>query len=163
MSELIQALSELKNTELIFTMPNADTEGRVLIEMIEKFVSSNPNAHCYTSLGQLRYFSTLAIVDGVVGNSSSSLAEVPTFRRGTINIGDRQLGRLKATSVIDCEPNKISISNLLKKLYSKSFQQELNNTINHYGEGGSVEKIIKIIKSVSLNDLIKKRFFNIEF
>ena len=102
MEELLGALSDLTNTNLIFTMPNADTDGRVLIQMIEEFCSKNTNAHCFTSLGQLRYFSAINYIDGVVGNSSSGLAEVPSFKKATINIGDRQKGRLKADSVIDC-------------------------------------------------------------
>jgi len=93
MAELLAALAELKDTQLIFTMPNADTDGRALIKMVQQFVAEHPNARAYTSLGQLRYLSCAAQVDGVVGNSSSGLAEVPSFKKGTINIGDRQRGR----------------------------------------------------------------------
>ena len=98
MAQLLLALAELEDTQLIFTMPNADTGGRVLIRMVEEFVAQHTNARAYTSLGQLRYLSCISHVDGVVGNSSSGLAEVPSFRKGTINIGDRQRGRLQATS-----------------------------------------------------------------
>lgn len=97
MQELLNALSEQQETGLIFTMPNADTEGRVLIDMIKGFVSQNPEfAIAHTSLGQHRYYSCMAHVDAVIGNSSSGLAEAPSFKTATINIGDRQRGRLQA-------------------------------------------------------------------
>jgi GDP/UDP-N,N'-diacetylbacillosamine 2-epimerase (hydrolysing) len=102
MEALLAALVQLEDTQLIFTMPNADTDGRTLIKMVEQFASQHANAHAFTSLGQLRYLSCIAQVDGVVGNSSSGLAEVPSFKKGTINIGDRQRGRLQATSIINC-------------------------------------------------------------
>jgi GDP/UDP-N,N'-diacetylbacillosamine 2-epimerase (hydrolysing) len=106
MKELLAALELLEDTHLIFTMPNADTDGRVIVEMINKFVASHSNAQAYVSLGQLRYLSCIKYVDGVVGNSSSGLTEVPSFAKGTINVGDRQRGRLKAESVIDCDPEQ---------------------------------------------------------
>ena len=162
MDELLGALSELHNTNLIFTMPNADTDGRVLIQIIEEFCSKNTNAHCFTSLGQLRYFSVINYIDGVVGNSSSGLAEVPSYKKATVNIGDRQKGRLKAESVIDCEPTKESIKKAISELYSEKFQKQLSSTINPYGDGGSVAKIIEVLKTVSLENLIKKAFFNVK-
>ena len=107
MKELLTALKLQERTKLILTMPNADTEGRVLFGMIEEFVRQNPErAKAFTSLGQLRYLSCLQHVDAVIGNSSSGLAEAPSFRIGTVNIGDRQQGRLKAESVIDCNPEQ---------------------------------------------------------
>jgi GDP/UDP-N,N'-diacetylbacillosamine 2-epimerase (hydrolysing) len=130
--------------------------------MIEEFCSKNTNAHCFTSLGQLRYFSAINYIDGVVGNSSSGLAEVPSFKKATINIGDRQKGRLKADSVIDCEPTKDSIKKAISASYTEQFQKQLISTTNPYGDGGSVEKIIEALKSVSFENLIKKKFFNIK-
>jgi len=161
MTELLDALSELKDTQLIFTMPNADTDGRVLMKMVEEFTSKFSNARAYTSLGQLRYLSCIAHVDGVVGNSSSGLAEVPSFRKGTINIGDRQRGRLRAESVIDCEPTRSDIAEALEKLYSPDFQSVAGRVINPYGEGGASEKVVGIIKNHSLNGLVKKTFYDL--
>ena len=109
MEEILAALDRLPDTRLIFTLPNADTEGRVLIEQIQAFVASRPHARAYVSLGHVRYLSCLRHVDGVVGKSSSGLTEAPSFRKGTINIGDRQLGRIKAGSVIDCPPERAAI------------------------------------------------------
>jgi GDP/UDP-N,N'-diacetylbacillosamine 2-epimerase (hydrolysing) len=160
MEELLAALAELKNTQLIFTLPNADTDGRALMKMVEQFVAQHPNARAYTSLGQLRYLSCIAQVDGVVGNSSSGLAEVPSFKKGTINIGDRQRGRLQAASVINCEPSRQSIEAALKRLYFADFQVSLSQVLNPYGEGGASEKIIASIKSAALEDVLKKRFYD---
>lgn len=161
MAELLAALSELNDTQLIFTLPNADTDGRELIKLVEQFTKKYTNARAYTSLGQLRYLSCIAQVDGVVGNSSSGLLEVPSFKKATINIGDRQRGRMQAESVINCEPTKQSINNALEKMYSEDFQSCLSKIKNPYGEGGASEKIITTIKSIVLNKLLKKRFYDI--
>jgi GDP/UDP-N,N'-diacetylbacillosamine 2-epimerase (hydrolysing) len=158
MKELLAALEALENTHLIFTMPNADTHGRVLFEMIEQFVNRHPNARSYTSLGQLRYLSCVKHVDGVVGNSSSGLAEVPSFAKGTINIGDRQRGRLKAESVIDCAPEQKSIAAAIQRLYSKDFKSVLETVKNPYGEGGASEEIVRILKDIKLESILKKSF-----
>ena len=163
MTELLAALETLEDTHLIFTMPNADTHGRVLIEMIDQFVAKHPNARSYTSLGQLKYLSCVRHVDGVVGNSSSGLLEVPSFAKGTINIGDRQRGRLKADSVVDCDPHRKSITKALKHLYSDRFLKKLQYVHNHYGEGGASKKIVKILQDHSLESILKKPFHNLDF
>lgn len=161
MESLLAALATLKDTQLIFTLPNADTDGRALIEMVQNFVKQHTNARAYTSLGQLRYLSCIAQVDGVLGNSSSGLAEVPSFRKGTINIGDRQRGRLQADSVINCEPTQGSIASALTQLYSADFQSRLHKVTNPYGEGGASETIVSIVKAVSLDGILKKRFHDV--
>ena len=161
MAELLAALAELKDTQLIFTMPNADTDGRTLIKMVQQFVAQHPNARAYTSLGQLRYLSCVAQVDGVVGNSSSGLAEVPSFKKGTINIGDRQRGRLQAASVINCEPTRQGIAATLKKLYTADFQASLSRVQNPYGEGGASEKVVIAIKRCALDGIAKKSFYDL--
>jgi GDP/UDP-N,N'-diacetylbacillosamine 2-epimerase (hydrolysing) len=161
MSELLEALSELQDTRLIFTLPNADTDGRILIDQIEDFVSCNDNAKVYKSLGQLRYLSCIAHVDGVVGNSSSGLLEVPSFCKGTINIGDRQRGRLQAASIINCLPQRGEIRAALKHLYSPVFQETLAKVRNPYGEGGASEKIVETIRTYNLDNLLKKRFYDL--
>lgn len=160
MRELLAALNELKDTTLIFTMPNADTEGRSLFPLIRDFVDSHPNAYAYTSLGQRRYLSCLKHVNGVVGNSSSGLLEAPTFRIGTVNIGDRQKGRIKGDSVIDCEPTQESISAALVKLDSEGFQSRLAVSQNPYGNGGSSRRIVEALSSASLEGIVKKSFFD---
>jgi GDP/UDP-N,N'-diacetylbacillosamine 2-epimerase (hydrolysing) len=161
MKELLAALSELSETGLIFTMPNADTESRELFRQIQDFCEKHPQAKAYTSLGQLRYLSCMRHVDGVVGNSSSGLLEVPSFKKGTINIGDRQKGRLKAQSIIDCEPIRSSISNAIEKMFSPQFQNQLSTVKNPYGDSGASEAIVKILESCSMKDILKKRFHDI--
>ena len=161
---LLNALDELQNTKFIFTKPNADTECRIIIKMIDDYVSQNSQkAIAFVSLGQLRYLSALKFVDACVGNSSSGIAEAPTFKIGTINIGVRQRGRLKADSVIDCEPEKESILAAIRKLYSKEFQEKLKNVKNPYGEGGATGKIKKVLKEVDLTNILKKQFYDINF
>lgn len=163
MAELLAALEKLgEETHLIFTMPNADNDGRELIGMIESFVATHMNARAYTSLGQLRFLSTLKLVDGVVGNSSSGLTEAPSLATGTVNIGDRQKGRLKAQSVIDCAPQSHSILDAIGMLYTVGFRQTLQSVINPYGVGGASQKIVKILRNQDLTDVLKKSFYNIE-
>lgn len=161
MAELLAALADLRDTQLVFTMPNADTDGRVLIGMVEQFVAQHANARAYTSLGQLRYLSCIAHVDGVVGNSSSGLAEAPSFKKGTINIGDRQRGRLQAVSVINCEPTRQSIAAALGRLYNADFQASLSQVRNPYGEGGASEKVVETIKHYAIDGIAKKAFYDL--
>ena len=159
---VLDALDDLDNTKFIFTKPNADTEGRLIIKMIDDYVARNGHkATAFVSLGQLRYLSAMQFVDGIIGNSSSGLIEAPTFKIGTINIGDRQRGRIKAESVIDCEPNKKSILTAIRKLYSRDFQAKLEYIKNPYGNGGSAEKIKIVLKEKELADILKKRFYDI--
>lgn len=161
MSALLESLSNLTDTRIIFTAPNADTGGRGLIEILEKYVRNHDNSKLYKSLGQRRYLSCLAYVDAVIGNSSSGLLEAPSFKIGTINIGDRQGGRLQATSVINAAPDSANIDKALKYLYTAEFQKNLANTVNPYGDGGASEKIVRIIKSCDLTGLRKKKFFDL--
>jgi len=161
MKELLSALSDLSGTTLIFTMPNADTGGLALIEMIEQFVESHQNAKSFISLGQQQYFSCIAQVDGVVGNSSSGLTEVPSFKKGTVNIGARQLGRLQASSVINCEPKALQISGAIKRIYSEDFRASLQLTTNPYGEGGASAKVVSLLKRVALQEIIQKSFYDL--
>ena len=159
---LLDALTSLKNTCLIFTMPNADSDSIIIKKMINKYVSLlNTNSIYFTSMGQVNYLSTLKIVDGVIGNSSSGLLEAPSFKIGTINIGDRQKGRLKSKSVIDCEPTSKSIKSAIKKLYSDDFQKKLVSVENPYGKGHASEKIIKILLGLKLPIEIKKEFYDL--
>jgi GDP/UDP-N,N'-diacetylbacillosamine 2-epimerase (hydrolysing) len=161
MGELLTALDQLEDVHLIFTMPNADTNGRVLFQLIQEFCATRPHCKAFTSLGQLRYFSCLQHVDGVVGNSSSGLAEAPSFHTGTVNIGDRQRGRVKATSVIDCEPNDISITKAIGRIFSLEFQELVKTTVNPYGTGGASEAIIERLQSFAYSGLLKKTFYDL--
>lgn len=160
--ELLLALDERDGTHIIFTKANSDTDGRVINQMIDSYVNQNQNKSvAFDSLGQQRYLSALKFMDAVVGNSSSGLAEAPSFKIGTLNIGDRQAGRMKASSVIDCDPTRTSISDAFMKLYSKEFQDSLKDTKNPYGEGCASKEIVSVLKTAELGSLIKKEFYNL--
>jgi GDP/UDP-N,N'-diacetylbacillosamine 2-epimerase (hydrolysing) len=161
MKELLMALETLQDTGLLFTMPNADTDGRVLFSMIREFCLSHPHAKAFTSLGQRRYLSCLNIVDGVIGNSSSGMLEAPTLKKGTVNIGDRQKGRAKAVSVIDCDPRSESIISALRELYSEDFQQKLKGVTSPYGEGGASTLIVEILEQLDVSSLGRKKFHDL--
>lgn len=160
--ELLAALDSLQDTHIVFTKANSDTDGRIINQMLDEYVVKNSHkAVIFTSLGQLRYLSALQFVDAVVGNSSSGLAEAPSFKIGTINIGDRQRGRIKAASVIDCEPTKESILKAFDSLYSASFQEKLKSVVNPYGDGIASKRIIEIIKTTELTNVLKKSFYDL--
>ncbi|EGK13930.1 UDP-N-acetylglucosamine 2-epimerase [Psychrobacter sanguinis] len=162
--QLLSALDVLENTNLIFTKANSDTDGRIINNLIDEYVNHNPSKSvAFASLGQLRFLSALQFVDGVVGNSSSGLAEAPSFKIGTINIGDRQKGRIKSSSIIDTQPNRQDILNAINQLYSEAFQKTLLTSKNPYGEGCASLEIIKIIKNTPLQNILKKRFYNLPY
>ena len=160
-SELLAALDKLdEQYGIIITKPNADNEGRALINQIDNFVKRNKNSIARTSLGQLRYLSAVKHVDAVVGNSSSGLLEVPSLKTPTINIGDRQKGRLKAISVIDCKPDTESILEAIRT----SEKLDCSDAINPYGDGYTADKVINSIKSIKDPlSLIKKKFYDVDF
>lgn len=155
--ELLQALTALgKDVGIIFTRPNSDTDGRILIQMIDDYVAQHRNAKAFVSLGQLRYLSVIKHVDVVVGNSSSGLYEVPSFYKPTVNIGKRQQGRLKASSVIDCRTQMNSILQAI----TTAFELDCSSVTNPYGDGRSSEKIVKLLKGIpDYKKLLLKHFF----
>lgn len=162
--ELLNAINELEDTNIIFTKSNSDMDGKIINKMIDKFSFKNSHkAISITSMGQLNYLSALKQVDLIIGNSSSGLLEAPSFKIGTINIGDRQNGRIKAKSVIDCPPDKKNIKKSIKKIYSNNFQEILKKVKNPYDNGSASKKIVKILKTVKLDNILKKNFFNIKF
>jgi GDP/UDP-N,N'-diacetylbacillosamine 2-epimerase (hydrolysing) len=161
--ELLRAVDELPETKVIFTKPNADTDGRIIGEMINTYVQAHrERAVAFTSLGERRYLSALRYVDGVVGNSSSGIIEAPSFKVGTVNIGDRQRGRLLAESVIQCDPNLSSIRIAFEKLFSDEFRMNLLSVENPYGIGGAAGKICEILKNYPLGNILKKKFYDID-
>ena len=161
-NELLNALDEIEETNFIFTKANSDTDGDVINKMIDEYVSENSQkAVAFASLGQLRYLSAIKFVDIVLGNSSSGLLEVPSFKKTTINIGDRQKGRARASSVIDVRPVKEEILAAIKRAYSKEFEQTLKDTINPYDGGNPSKKMVKILKEIKLDGILKKKFYDI--
>ena len=159
---LLDVLGDLKDVYVIFTMPNADSNGRIIKQMIDEFVSNHKQKSiAFTSMGHLNYLSTLQFVDGVVGNSSSGLTEAPTFKIGTVNIGDRQKGRLKAKSIIDCDPTKISIKKAIEILYTKNYQKNLPIVENPYGKGEATLKIMEVLRKTKIPEETKKIFYDL--
>jgi GDP/UDP-N,N'-diacetylbacillosamine 2-epimerase (hydrolysing) len=161
LNQLLSAIDDLKDTNIIFTMPNSDTNNLLLKEMIIAYVDTHINAKAYDSLGQVGYLSAILHTDGVVGNSSSGLIEAPSFQKGTINIGNRQKGRIAASSVINCRADKKEILSALTTLYSDPFQKSLRNVHNPYAMDNTSDEIVRIIKSQSLSGILKKRFYNL--
>jgi len=157
---ILNALSRLKDTTLIFTLPNLDADNYSIVNMINQYVIKNKNAYAFKSLGRIKYYSMLRYVDAVVGNSSSGILEAPTFKIGTVNIGDRQKGRIKASSIIDCKTDEKSISLAIDKIYDKNFKRKLKLVKNPYGNGGASEDIVEIIKNLEFPKNLKKMFFD---
>ena len=162
--EILNSLDELKDTNIIFTKANSDTDGKIINQMIDQYTKKNSNKSIgVASLGQLNYLSALQHIDFIVGNSSSGISEAPSFKIGTINIGDRQNGRIKAESVVDCLSNKKDIKRAIKRIYSAEFKNLLKNVKNPYGNGCASKKIIKVLKTVKLDNILKKTFFDMKF
>ena len=160
--QILLAVSKLKDTKLIFTYPNSDTNGRVIINMIKKFVFSKKNDSVkFTSIGHVNYLSVLKYVDCVLGNSSSGILEAPSLKIPTINIGDRQEGRLKAKSIIDSKPLKNSILQSIKREYTKNFRSSLKYIHNPHEYKNSANKIYQIIKNKKAPLELKKSFYNL--
>jgi len=159
---LLEVISSLEDTLVIFTKANSDKDGRIINQMIDDYVADHPESSlAFVSLGQLRYLSALQFMDAVVGNSSSGLIEAPSFKIGTINIGDRQKGRMMASSVINCEPTVEEITRAFDLLYSDGFKWQLAMVENPYGSGGASLKIKKVIKEFDLKNILKKRFYDV--
>ena len=162
MNALFNALDAFPKAKIIFTKPNADTNGRRIIQMIDSYMMEQPDrVKVFTSLGQLRYLSAIKFIDVVIGNSSSGLVEVPAMKKPTVNIGNRQKGRLKAESVIDCEETTDAIIMAIQKALSPEFQKSLSRVISLYGEGNTSPRIKNVLKTVNLDGMLQKPFFDI--
>lgn len=163
LKSLFSALKTMKNTTILFTMPNSDIDSINVYDSILKFINKRKNCYLFKSLGQKKYYSCCKYSDFMIGNSSSGLLEMPTFKKFAINIGDRQSGRQKAKSIIDCEPKAKNIIKAINFALNSANKRKLINVKNPYGTGGASKKIIKILKFKNLNNLILKDFFNIKF
>lgn len=160
--EILSGLSKLDNTLIIFTKANSDVGGRFINKIIDDYVTEHCNsAIAFTSLGQLRYLSALQFVDAVVGNSSSGIVEAPSFKVATINIGDRQKGRVRAASVIDIGANVKQLLTAMKTIYTPEFRSVLAHIVNPYGRGDSSSKVIEVLKKVDLDALRTKKFYDL--
>lgn len=164
--ELLLALDSIKDLKVIFTKANSDTDGRIINNMIDEFVLTDKERFIsFTSMGSLRYLSAIKYSNVVIGNSSSGIVELPSFNKPTINIGDRQKGRIQAKSIINCDPVKQEIEKAIEKALSKEFLENIKDIKNPYGDGNVSNKIMEKIKYFLENDKInlKKKFYDLEF
>jgi GDP/UDP-N,N'-diacetylbacillosamine 2-epimerase (hydrolysing) len=160
---LLQAIDVQTDSFFIFTKANADTDGRIINQLIEKYVSSHPEkAALFASLGTQRYLSLMKLVTAVVGNSSSGILEAPSAPTATINIGDRQKGRIQAKSIINSSADKDDIISAFNKAKSKKFRLEIENIVNPYGNGDTSNQIMKILKSIPIESLKQKTFYDLQ-
>lgn len=159
---LLNVLENRKDVRIIFTLPNSDTGGRVIIPMIHDFAGRHPGrAVAFTSLGQLRYLSALQYVTAVVGNSSSGILEVPSFGKPALNIGQRQKGRLKADSVVDCGTSEPEIAAGLDCVLSEECIRNAGHTINPYEKKDTTVEILNVLRNYTLSGIVQKTFYNL--
>ena len=164
MDNLFTAIDAFKEARVIFTFANADADGRQLIEQVKQYAAENPTrVLARHSLGQRLYLSCLQQVDAVIGNSSSGLLEAPSFGKPTVNIGDRQKGRPRAVSVIDCDESSDSIREAITTALSHEFIETASTAVNPYGDGHATQRILQAIKRVDLKSLSRKAFHDISF
>jgi UDP-N-acetylglucosamine 2-epimerase (non-hydrolysing)/GDP/UDP-N,N'-diacetylbacillosamine 2-epimerase (hydrolysing) len=158
--EMLEALNSLgPQVGLIFTGTNADPEGMRVGQRIRDFVDAHANAVMVPSLGTERYLSALALVDVVIGNSSSGLCEAPSFGIPTVNIGNRQGSRLRAASVIDCPAERARILEAIER----AFNLDCTGIRNPYGDGHAAERIVTVLEKIhNPTDLLHKRFFGLQ-
>jgi GDP/UDP-N,N'-diacetylbacillosamine 2-epimerase (hydrolysing) len=161
--QLLEAIDNTDDCNIIFTKSNSDTDGRIINKRIDEYVKNNSDKSvCFTSLGQLRYLSALKYVDCVIGNSSSGLIEVPSFKTATINIGDRQRGRIFGDSVIYCDSNTEDIKKAIKKSIAIDFKENILSVAkNPYGKGNSSDVIVEVLKKIELKGILKKQFHDL--
>ncbi len=159
---LLEAIDKQTDSFFIFTKANADTNGRIINQMMEAYINKNPEKSAlFASLGSLRYLSVMKQVTAVIGNSSSGILEAPSAQTATINIGDRQKGRIQAESIVNCSSQKEDITRAFQKVQSEAFRNKLNDITNPYGNGNTSHQIIDIFKSMSIARLNHKTFYDL--
>lgn len=161
--ELLAALDRNDDLNYIITKANADSQGRIINEMITEYASGHANVLAVDSLGTLKYLSALKYASMVIGNSSSGLIEAPSFKIPTINIGNRQRGRLRAASVIDCEPIRNDICDAIQQAKDEEFRRRCREVENPYGDGNASQKIAHAISQFLSRPInIQKKFYDLE-
>lgn len=165
MNDLLWAIDQQQDMKFVFTKANSDANGRIINRMIDEYVAEHQNTIAFASLGVLRYLSALNYADMVIGNSSSGLTEAPTFGIPTVNIGDRQKGRLQSESVINCIPERSAIEAAIQKAKSETFRSVASQKVNPYGDGETSEKVVSLLIQTFIQGQadLKKPFYTIEF
>lgn len=157
--EILDALETFKDITIIFTMTNADPYSHGIWLKIKQFKKFNPNSLIIENMGSLVYLSILQVVDGVLGNSSSGIIEAPSLQTWTIDVGDRQKGRVKAESVIKCSGKKKDVVKAINQIFSDGSKTMIKKFKNPYGSGGASSKIVQKLKLVTPESLIQKKFY----
>lgn len=158
--ELLSAIDLFPELKVVFTMPNSDTDGRIIMKMIKEYVAKNPERTVwFDSLGCYRYLSVLQYIGGVVGNSSSGIIEVPSFHIPTINIGDRQKGRIAAASVLNCKPTRQDIQQRLAAILAPGYLNSLVSVTNPYDMPDTAKNILDTLKHQPIVSI--KSFYNL--
>lgn len=161
--ELLKALDMHPEMDYIITKANADADGRIINKMLDDYSLTHDNVSVYESLGAVRYLSAVKSACMAIGNSSSGLLEVPSFNIPTVNIGDRQKGRLKAASVIDCDPKAEEISQSIERAQTIEFREICETVTNPYGDGDTSKKVVDAIVNMMSSEIdLKKKFYDIE-
>jgi UDP-hydrolysing UDP-N-acetyl-D-glucosamine 2-epimerase len=162
LAELLAALDDFPQATVVMTHPNSDAGGRLLTEIIEAWAASNTHrARCVASLGQVRYLSLMRLADAVIGNSSSGIVEAPALRVATVNVGPRQDGRLKASSIVDCPEIRHDISSAIRQVLAPDFRAALPQTVSLYGESGASARMTDWLATAPLPDSLRKRFYDV--
>lgn len=159
--QLLRAFDDFPEATIIFTMPNADPDSRILFQSINDYTRQRSSAYTFTSLGQLKYLSAMTHCDVVIGNSSSGILEAPAFPKPTVNIGDRQAGRLQASSIINCNPEYGAIHSAISKALSVEFRNSLEVVDHPYGVPGASERILYILENLQMPLNVKKQFYDL--
>lgn len=160
-AELLAALDNFPDLRLLFTQPNVDEGGRAIGQAIQKYIMArSERAMLVPSLGRTRYLSALRVVDMVIGNSSSGIIEAPSFGIATVNIGDRQQGRIRSASIIDCLSRREAIVDAINKALDREFRATLTGTANPYGDGHAASRIHAVLRDFPLENLIRKHFYD---
>ena len=160
--QLFDALDRFPEHQIIFTKANADTDGQVINEMIDRFAAINPQrCLAVASLGLQRYLSAMKICAAVIGNSSSGILEAPIFKVPSVNIGDRQKGRLRVKSILDCKADTNAISQAIETALTESFRHDIRDLIHPSEQADTAQKIVRMLATVDLQGIIKKSFHDI--
>lgn len=159
MQALLDALDTFQSYQILFTLPNADTDNRIITAMIHDYCGLNlDRAAAFTSLGQIRYLSAMKYCAAVIGNSSSGIIEAPAMKTATVNIGDRQRGRLTADSIISCAEDSKAIAEAISAAVSLTFRERVRKTVSLFGQGNASEEMVRVLKTIELSGIQIKTF-----
>ena len=162
--EILKVVEELDKCNFIFTYPNLDASNKIIIKRLNEFKSLGyKNFWLFKNLGTDLFLNIVLKSNAMIGNSSSGFFEAPLLKTPTINIGDRQKGRIMMDSIINCNENYKSIIQSIKKCTSKKFLEKINNMSSPYGKGNSSKKILEKIKKIRIKNILKKKFFDLKF